>query len=331
MILQRQPEMVDCLQPRELYDIMDRSRRRFAPPLLLFRRASVNGRVKGYPAFQGLGIIERAELIAQYDAKQGESFPNFAYDIAILDLAAEHEELDWRWVTDRRDPTLTIEQTQRFAPQSWKEWVSGGTASLDRVRRRVTKLLTTPVNQQRPPNGSREAQALEAIYSFYPRGRKHRFELLAARLAGRILQAEGGSYRVGWVTPPSSDGGADFVGRLDIGSGFSTVKQIVFGQAKCEAISSTTGGKDVARTVARLRRGWIGVYVTLGAFSDPVQREVIDDEYPILLIPGERVAREILAAATEFGHGGLSGYLRSVDADYERSVSHRRPEEILRQ
>ena len=87
----------------------------------------------------------------------------------------------------------------------------------------------------------------------------------------------------------------------------------------------------MARTVARLRRGWIGAYVTLGAFSDAVQREVIDDEYPILLRPGERVGREVLAAATEFGHGGLIEFLRSVDADYEQSVSHRRPEEILRQ
>lgn len=325
------PGNAGLLAAKRIYDIMDSSLRRFAPPLLLFRRASVNGKVKGYPAFQGLGIIERAELIAQYNAKQGESFPNFAYDIAILDLAAEHEELDWRWVTDRRDPNLTVEQTEQFAPRSWKEWVNGGTASLDRVRRRVTKLLTTPVVQQRPAKGSREEQALEVIYSFYDGNRKHRFELLAARLAGRILQAEGGSYRLGWVTRPSSDGGADFVGRLDIGSGFSTIKQIVFGQAKCEAISSTTSGKDVARTVARLRRGWIGAYVTLGAFSDAVQREVIDDEYPILLIPGERVGREVLAAATEFGHGGLIEFLRSVDADYEQSVSHRRPEEILRQ
>jgi hypothetical protein len=313
------------------HDIMDRSLRKLAPPILLFRRVRVRDKIKGYPAFQGFGVIERAELIAQYDARNNCSFPNYAYDIAIFDMSAENEEFDWRWISDRRDPDRSINQTERFAPRAWKDWVSGGTAALGRVKRRVTKLLTTPIVHQRTIAGSREASALQTIYDFYPSPKKHRFELLAARIAGRILQSEGGHFRMGWVTPPSSDGGADFVGRLDIGSDFSKVKQIVFGQAKCEAPSSTTSGQDIARTVARLRRGWIGVYVTLGAFSEAVQREVIDDEYPILLIHGGRVAREVIALAAEFGHGGLKEYIASVDAEYDRSVSNRRPEEILRE
>ena len=137
--------------------------------------------------------------------------------------------------------------------------------ALPRIRRRVTKLLTTSVADQRPAAGSREAAALQKIYEFYD-GRKHRFELLASVIVGRVLEADGGDYRIGWVTRPGSDGGADFVGRLDLGSGFSTVKQVVFGQAKCENPASTANGRDIARTVARLRRGWIGAFVTLGAF-----------------------------------------------------------------
>ena len=50
----------------------------------------------------------------------------------------------------------------------------------------------------------------------------------------------------------------DFVGRLDVGSGHSTAKLVVLGQAKCEKLQSATGGNHIARTVARLRRGWIG-------------------------------------------------------------------------
>jgi hypothetical protein len=116
--------------------------------------------------------------------------------------------------------------------------------------------------------------------------------------------------------PPLSDGGADFVGRLDIGSGFSRVKLVVLGQAKCERIEGTTSGKNVARIVGRLRRGWVGAYVTLGAFSEATQREVIDDEYPILLVPGRRVAQEIDRAAREAGLGGLKACLEAIDATY---------------
>jgi len=105
---------------------------------------------------------------------------------------------------------------------------------------------------------------------------------------------------------------------------------VVFGQAKCEHPDSTASGRDIARTVARLRRGWIGAYVTLGAFSVPVQCEVIDDEYPILLVPGERVAREVLELALETGSDDVGSYLERLDLDYDASISDRRPEQVLR-
>ena len=127
----------------------------------------------------------------------------------------------------------------------------------------------------------------------------------------RILSGCGGDFRLGWGNPTLiGDGGADFVGRLDIGSGFSRVKQVVFGQARCERIEGTTSGKDVARVVTRLRRGWVGAYVTLGAFSEATQLEVIDDEYPILLVPGRRVTQEIDRAAREAGSRRTKGLPR---------------------
>ena len=103
------------------------------------------------------------------------------------------------------------------------------------------------------------------------------------------------------------------------------------GSGRCERIEGTTSGKDVARIVARLRRGWVGAYVTLGAFSEVTQREVIDDEYPILLVPGRRVAQEIDRAAREAGLGGLKACLEAIDATYDKLVINRRPEEILRE
>jgi hypothetical protein len=70
--------------------------------------------------------------------------------------------------------------------------------------------------------------------------------------------------------------------------------------------------------------------VTLGAFSEATQPEVIDDEYPILLVPGRRVAQEIDRAAREAGLGGLNACLDGIDATYDNLVIIRRPEEKLR-
>jgi hypothetical protein len=68
----------------------------------------------------------------------------------------------------------------------------------------------------------------------------------------------------------------------------------------------------------------------LGAFSIPVQREVLEDEYPIILVPGLRVAEEVLAASLEAGCSHVGEFLNLVDRGYEDAVVDRRPEEILR-
>jgi hypothetical protein len=75
---------------------------------------------------------------------------------------------------------------------------------------------------------------LSQVVGFYE-GRKHRFEALAEP----VLRGQGPDYRPGWVAPPSSDGGADFVGRFDVGDGFARARLVVLGQAKCE--TSATG------------------------------------------------------------------------------------------
>jgi hypothetical protein len=126
-----------------------------------------------------------------------------------------------------------------------------------------------------------------------------------------------------------ADGGADFIGRLDIGSGLATVKVIVLGQAKCEKFDSPTGGNHIARTVARLRRGWIGAYVTTSYFAEAVQREIIEDKYPIILINGQRIAREVLSMMHEQGEIGINSFLDSIDAQYDDMLSIRNAEEIL--
>ena len=139
-----------------------------------------------------------------------------------------------------------------------------------------------------------------------------------------------GIYQKGWVTQGGSDGGADFIGKVTLGNGFSKVELIVLGQAKCETLNIPTGGNHIARTVARLKRGWIGVYVTTSYFSDAVQREVIEDKYPIILINGLRIVEEI----SKFLHDSdeytsLDDFLNAMDIIYPTRLKQRQPEEIL--
>lgn len=307
----------------------DASVRAQATPLLLFQGVQVDGRLKGNKRFAGLAVIERAELVTQYNAKIG-YFTNYVFKFAILSLTKEDEELDWSWINDRRDPALSVNATIEHAPESWKKWIKFGNPHLPSIRRKVSTMKLDDAASQQPKAGSSEAKALKTIYDFYTHtSSKSRFELLASRVVMDFVNESGATYRYGWITKASGDGGVDFVGKIEIGHGFAQVPILVLGQAKCEDPTRPTNGKDIARTVARLKRGWIGAYVTTSFFSKHVQSEIIEDQYPLIKINGQTLARHAIRLKDASGAKSLIDYLQEIDQEYDSSVEQRRPEDIL--
>jgi hypothetical protein len=296
--------------------------------LVFFETVTVNHRLKGHVRFQGYGLLTDVELVTQGEPVTRRPFPNYVFNCVVMTSAPEAEDFDWAWINLRRDPSASYEVCLRAAPAAWRDWAAAGALALPRVRRRVASLLTTPTAEQRPLQGSREARILSEVYAFYA-NRKARFEGLAEIVAERVLGGPGVDYRRGWITRAGGDRGIDFVGRLDVGDGFSSAPIVVLGQAKCERVDVATGGVHIARTVARLRRGWIGVYVTTSFFSIPVQEEVLEDRYPVVMIHGLRLAEEINRILIERKLSGTIELLKEVDAVYESRVDFRDPEEIL--
>ena len=68
--------------------------------------------------------------------------------------------------------------------------------------------------------------------------------------------------------------------------------------------------------------------MTTSFFSDSVQQEVIEDEYPLVLVHGLRVAQEVRKMLFETGNS-LKAQLDEIDATWENRVQKRRAEEIL--
>ncbi|MFF2383072.1 hypothetical protein [Streptomyces sp. NPDC058108] len=89
--------------------------------------------------------------------------------------------------------------------------------------------------------------------------------------------------------------------------------------------------EQIARVVARLRRGWIGVYVTTGAYSEPAQTEMAEDQYPIVLVNGMDLVNELRSLARDDHGGDLSACIAHVLSRNGSAVTNRRPEEILLQ
>ncbi|MGW2885169.1 restriction endonuclease [Streptomyces griseoruber] len=299
-----------------------------AAPLLLFRAVSRNGKTKGFVEFCGVGIVERAERLVQWGGSDHSTFVNYVYDIALLDLTAENDMVTWEWVHARRDGKLSHAKTLELAPETWRKWVRQGSSALPALRRRVARAKVTKAPAQRPEPGSTSAKDLELVYRYFD-GRKHDFEALAAAVAAHVLRGAGHAYHDGWLTRRSGDGGADFVGRLDLGRGLAGTSLVVLGQAKCVKPDSLISAEQIARVVARLRRGWIGVYVTTGAYSESAQTEMAEDQYPIVLINGAELVRRLRAMARDDHGGDLTACIDHVLSSQQISVTSRRPEEIL--
>ena len=298
-----------------------------AVPFVFFKSISVEGRVKGNRIFQGIGLVRTAQLVTQYQKDIG-YFTNYVFEFDVLELRQEFELFSWDWISARRNPLLSNAETVNFAPKAWQDWLKNGELARDRVIRKILKSTHVSKIEQLPTKNSREEKCLEQILNYY-KGKRHHFELLAAKVVANVVRQSGGSYSEGWITKGSGDGGIDFVGRIDLGSGFAKVEIIVLGQAKCESFARPTNGVHLARTVSRLKRGWIGAYVTTSFFSEPSQAEISGDQYPLLTVSGLDLARETLKLVELSGAASVQDFLEKLDSNFSGYIEKRDPEDIL--
>lgn len=299
-------------------------RKREAVPIVFLERVKYGNRQKGNLKFNGFGIIDNAKLITQ--SNKGKEFANYVFECTIFSLANENEEFDWDWIAKRCDSNLTTEETNEYAPKSWKDWLRTG--NVEASRRNVDKLNIVKAIDQIPIKNSKEEVILQKVKKFYE-NKKHHFEILAMECTKFFLEESGTRYTDGWITKKSGDGGIDFVLKINVGSGFEGLDIILLGQAKCE--KGATSGKDIARTVARLKRGWTGAYVTTSYFSEPMQLEISEDKYPLIKINGLKLAelidRNVLSGINDYKK--LEDYLQMLEEEYNKKISNRKPEEIL--
>lgn len=295
-------------------------------PLIFFKRVDYNGRKKGNLMFQGYGIIQSIELITQFDPNLTTPyFSNYVYDMCVFSIKTENEQFSWDWINARRNPNLSNNEANKLAPKGWLNWVKHGSLELFKVRRNISSGKIISTQEQMLIKGSREYNLLEEIYNYYQNS-KHIFELLALRVTQEIFEESGAKFNPGWITSRSNDKGIDFVARMDLGTHISSVKIAILGQAKCEKLDKPTNGVHIARTVARLKRGWFGVYVTTSYFSVNMQMEILDDQYPIMLIGGKKLTETVSKILFRKGIS-LTSFLKELDEEYK--TENRRTEEIL--
>jgi hypothetical protein len=303
----------------------DPALRRFAPPVLVFEQTEHAGSRRGYRRFCGFGVPIRCALATQKE-KSGGYFTNLVIELTLFRLEQENESFDWRWIDQRRDGSVDADTVLSASPLSWKRWVNGGELAVESCRRIAARRTVVDLSEQRDA-AKEEHKILVEVLEYYGK-KKHAFEGLASFIAQRVL---GNQCRRGWVTKRSGDGGVDFVCRLDVGDRadrLSFTPAVVLGQAKCVGLGMAIGGHALARVVARLQRGWIGVFVTTGIFSRAAQLELAEDRYPVVLINGRRLAKVLFEVLTQ-ERLGLRDLLDRETDWYLKKSTHLSPARIL--
>jgi Restriction endonuclease AspBHI N-terminal/Restriction endonuclease len=303
----------------------DPTRRKFAPPVLVFKQVEFDGNNKGHRQFCGFGVPVRQSIGVQKDRRAG-YFTNLVIELVLFRMERENETFSWKWIDDRRNPEVDADSALRGAPASWKQWVSDGDLAIEGCRRYVARETVVAASEQITLTND-ERRILKEVVYYYSKQRHH-FEALASFVTQRIL---GQQCRRGWVTKRSGDGGIDFVCRLDVGDPADRLSQtsaVVLGQAKCVGMNTSVGGSALARVVARLQRGWIGAFVTTGSFSRAAQLELAQDRYPVVLVNGRRLARAVFEVLTQ-ERIELRDLLDRETDWYTRSLSHLSPQRIL--
>jgi hypothetical protein len=322
----------ELLEAMRLQHSALRSDRLNAPPVLVVTHRDASGPKKGYRTVEGIAVVKSADVVLQREPKTTGSssvgtFQNIRFELVILDLKHDGDAIAMEWINARRNPETSDEDALLLAPRSWQHFVDSGITRVEDLRRRVMHSVLLDEQLQRPEPGGVLEDILLGTISFFEH-RRHDFETASARVVERIFVDQGFEYRTGWITQRSRDGGFDFVGRLDLDRKgmFPSTRQVVLGQAKCE--SSTTSGRDIARLAARLRRGWQGAYVTTSTFSRRVQTEVLEDRYPVLLVPGVRVA-SVLKDELDATGQRLEDYLIGLQNRYRELPRSSDPELVL--
>jgi hypothetical protein len=276
-----------------------RSDRIKAPPILITKTVKI-GKKTGFRKFIGFGLInEPPKLIHQFEKNSDKIFANYQYEVTLFSLS-EDLIFDWRWIDNRRNISLTHEESLEFAPKSWKDWVKFGSDSISRNKLKIKAYKTISESEQRTLDYQNQKIINELLNKHYPDPTKDgiRFEAMASFITELYFADK--NYNRGWITVGSGDRGVDFVGRLDIGhDSFSNTSIIVLGQSK--RYKNSISGERLTRVASRMTRGYIGVVITLDTFTKQAQEEIRDDKLPIILINGKKVSELLLTHINRTG------------------------------
>ncbi len=259
--------------------------RRKLPPILVFASAGTYRDM----VFVGLAVpgttdIRAAEdLVAVWKVDHNRRFQNYRARFTILDVPV----VTRAWLTALADARG---DTPDLAPPAWRAWAESG----ERKALVAEKSIEYRRKLEQLPDTDTGRKVIRAIHSWFA-DRPHNFEKCAAAIARMMLP----DIVTMDLTRPSRDGGRDAIGQLRIGSGPASILVDFALEAKCYAIESAVGVREISRLISRLRHRQFGILVTTSYLEMQAYKEIKQDQHPIVVIS----ARDIVLLLASNGLG----------------------------
>lgn len=229
------------------------------------------------PGAQGLSSVD--DLVAVWKIKDSQRFQNYRATFTIL----KEEKVSKLWLEDIVDGISSVNSIH--CPQTWKYWVDTGIykplecKNEFKIRSRESQL----------PIGNEEKRVLNYIFNNLS---EREFEYATAEIV-RLLDP---SFKDLYVTRGVKDGGRDVIGTYYLGHSGHQVKLSVYVEAKKWKFDSSIGVKPLMRLISRLKHRDIGVFVTTSFFDSQIQKELIEDGHPVMLISGGDISKLLIKA-----------------------------------
>jgi hypothetical protein len=219
------------------------------------------------------------DLVAIWRSKSGERFQNYRARFTVLDTGIVSRE----WI----DGVRTGQPAHISAPPAWTAWIAGG------ARR---ALHAPPVREHRTPEeqmptAGRDAALVQRIYQYF-QDNPHGFEHCAAALAAMMDP----NVHIDTITRPSVDGGRDAIGTYRLGPMADRIALDFALEAKCYALGSGVGVRELSRLISRLRHRQFGILVTTSYLGHQAYEELRSDRHPVIVIAGADIASILLNA-----------------------------------
>ena len=263
------------------YENLHTSSRDLIKPFLCFE--AVKTKEGSYMKFLGLaapggqGISSVDDLVAVWKIKDKKRFQNYRSIFTILNEG----EISKLWLEDLVNGIKPHES--KYVPTSWSYWVKTGIYKAMECKSEINPRTKS----DQLPASNDEIRILEYLFQNLS---DREFEYAAAEIV-RLLDP---AFKDLLVTQASKDGGRDVIGKYYLGHAGHQIRLSAYVEAKKWKIESSIGVKPMMRLISRLKHRDIGVFITTSFFDQQIQKELIEDGHPVMLISGGDISRLII-------------------------------------